>query len=171
MKKTLAVVILIAGIVFALNAEVGIRIGHGAIAPDFKNGLGLTVLAGLDFGLTDTLELNVEAMTPVVPDPFSKVVAGFELGYAVSGKRVAKDGYAGSAINQVVSVGFFTENLVPTYITLRITPVTVGTPAYGRRESLLPIGIAWNFRDNSVGLFISIIMYDHYISGTWRDYV
>ena len=172
MKKISAVLILIFGLVFALNAEVGVRIGHGALDPDFKNGLGLTLLAGLDFGLTERLELNVEAMTPLVPNPFSEVRAGFELGYALSGKRVAKDGYSGIAINQVVSIGLFTDgNFIPTYLTLRVTPLTVGTPASGRRENLLPVGIAWNFRDNSVGLFITVIMYDYYISGTWRDYV
>ena len=170
MKKAGFVVILLFCVVFSLCAEIGIRVGHGTIDPDF-NHLGMTALAGVDIGLTKHLELNIEVMTPLVPDPFSKAVAGFELGYAIGGNRTADNGYAGISINHVVSLGFFTVNLVPTYLTLRVTPVTVGTVAAGRRENFLPIGIAWNFRDNRIGLFVSIMVYDHYITGTWRDYV
>ncbi len=170
MKKAVFVLILVLLVVFSASAEIGIRIGHGTLDPDFKN-LGMTALAGVDIGLTKRLELNIEVMTPVVPNPLSKAVVGFEIGYSLGGNRIADNGYAGISINHVVSVGFFTVNLVPTYLTLRLTPVTVGTVAAGRRENFLPIGIAWNFRDNSIGLFMSIMVYDHYITGTWRDYV
>ena len=170
MKKAAFVLILVLLVVFSAFAEIGIRIGHGTLDPDFNN-LGMTALAGVDIGLTKRLELNIEVMTPIVPNPFSKAVAGFEIGYSLGGNRTADNGYAGISINHVVSVGFFTVNLVPTYLTLRLTPVTVGTVAAGRRENFLPIGIAWNFRDNSIGLFMSIMVYDHYITGTWRDYV
>ena len=169
-KKAVFVLILVLLVVFSASAEIGIRIGHGTLDPDFKN-LGMTALAGVDIGLTKRLELNIEVMTPVVPNPLSKAVVGFEIGYSLGGNRIADNGYAGISINHVVSVGFFTVNLVPTYLTLRLTPVTVGTVAAGRRENFLPIGIAWNFRDNSIGLFMSIMVYDHYITGTWRDYV
>jgi len=169
-KKTAVVLILVLCVVFSASAEIGLRIGHGTINPDFKN-LGLTALAGVDIGLTKRLELNIEVMSPIVPNPLSKAVAGFEIGYSIGGNRTADDGYAGISINHVVSLGLFTVNLVPTYLTLRITPLTIGTVAAGRRENFLPIGVAWNFRDNSFGLFISIIEYDHYITGTWRDYV
>ena len=169
-KKTAFVLILVLCVAFSAFAEIGIRIGHGTVDPDFNN-LGLTALAGVDIGLTKRLELNIQVMTPVVPDPLSKAVAGFEIGYSIGGNRTADNGYAGISINHVVSLGLFTVNLVPTYLTLRVTPLTVGTVAAGRRENFLPIGVAWNFRDNSFGLFISIIEYDHYITGTWRDYV
>jgi hypothetical protein len=169
-KKAVVVLILVLCVVFSAFAEFGIRIGQGTLNPDFSN-LGLTALAGVDIGLTKRLELNVEVMTPIVPDPLSKAVAGFEIGYSLGGNRTADNGYAGISINHVVSLGLFTVNLVPTYLTLRVTPLTVGTVAAGRRENFLPIGVAWNFRDNSFGLFISIIDYDHYITGTWRDYV
>ncbi len=170
MKKAVFVLILVLLVVFSASAEIGIRIGHGTLDPDFKN-LGMTALAGVDIGLTKRLELNIEVMTPVVPNPLSKAIAGFEIGYSLGGNRIADNGYAGISINHVVSLGFFTVNLVPTYLTLRLTPVTVGTVAAGRRENFLPIGIAWNFRDNRIGLFMSIMVYDHYITGTWRDYV
>ena len=170
MKKASFVLILVLLVVFSASAEIGIRIGHGTLDPDFNN-LGMTALAGVDIGLTKRLELNIEVMTPVVPNPLSKAIAGFEIGYSLGGNRTADNGYAGISINHVVSLGFFTVNLVPTYLTLRLTPVTVGTVAAGRRENFLPIGLAWNFRDNSFGLFMSIMVYDHYITGTWRDYV
>ena len=170
MKKTAFVLILVLLVAFSASAEIGIRIGHGTLDPDFNN-LGMTALAGVDIGLTKRLELNIEVMTPIVPNPLSKAIAGFEIGYSLGGNRTADNGYAGISINHVVSLGFFTVNLVPTYLTLRLTPVTVGTVAAGRRENFLPIGLAWNFRDNSFGLFMSIMVYDHYITGTWRDYV
>lgn len=169
-KKAGFVLILVLLVVFSASAEIGIRIGHGTLDPDFNN-LGMTALAGVDIGLTKRLELNIEVMTPIVPNPLSKAIAGFEIGYSLGGNRTADNGYAGISINHVVSLGFFTVNLVPTYLTLRLTPVTVGTVAAGRRENFLPIGLAWNFRDNSFGLFMSIMVYDHYITGTWRDYV
>lgn len=169
-KKAAFVLILVLLVVFSASAEIGIRIGHGTLDPDFNN-LGMTALAGVDIGLTKRLELNIEVMTPIVPNPLSKAIAGFEIGYSLGGNRTADNGYAGISINHVVSLGFFTVNMVPTYLTLRLTPVTVGTVAAGRRENFLPIGIAWNFRDNSFGLFMSIMVYDHYITGTWRDYV
>ena len=105
-KKAVVVLILVLCVVFSAFAEIGLRIGHGTINPDFKN-LGLTALAGVDIGLTKRLELNIEVMSPIVPNPLSKAVAGFEIGYSIGGNRTADDGYAGISINHVVSLGLF----------------------------------------------------------------
>lgn len=113
MKKAAFVLILVLLVVFSASAEIGIRIGHGTLDPDFNN-LGMTALAGVDIGLTKRLELNIEVMTPIVPNPLSKAIAGFEIGYSLGGNRTADNGYAGISINHVVSLGFFTVNMVPT---------------------------------------------------------
>jgi len=170
MKKAMAVLfvfVLCTACVFSV--ELGIRVGHGTILENTTERAGLTLLAGFDVGLTKRLELNVEVMTPVVPDPFSRATAGFEFGYSILDDRSRDNGYAGNALNTTVSLGLFASDngsdgrYLPTYLTFRITPLTLGTTASGRRENFMPIGLAWNFRENSLSLFMGVIMYDHYL--------
>lgn len=152
-----------------LFKDIGIRIGNGTFLWNPDMDMGLHLLGGMTFGLTKRLEVAVEAITPIVPNPLSDVVAGFELSYALIGDRVSSGNTAGTGINTMLSVGLFcsTHNVdavfKPTYLTFRINALTIGTPYSGRREHLLPVGIAWNFQKGSVSFFCSILMYDHYI--------
>ena len=175
MKKSLLIVLFILFSIFSVYAERGLRIGHGVILDNRDPNLGLTVLSGVDIGLSKRFELNIQAMAKLVPTLFSDIKAGFEVGYSFMGDRIRYDSYSGSAINAIISLGVFASNdketnaFVPTYLTLRITPVTLGTVLSAKRESFLPIGVAWNFRNNSFSLFLGAVVYDHYIKGTWRD--
>ncbi|MCR5761378.1 MAG: hypothetical protein K6F82_05235 [Sphaerochaetaceae bacterium] len=174
MKKLICIFVVLL-LVFPLVAsafmqDISIRVGHGSIVA--RDGeFGLHVLGGVSLGLTKRVELNLEAMTELVPSPFSEFVCGFEAGLSLIGDRVTGTEYSGSNINTLVSAGFFvTEGFVPTYITLRFTPIATGSPESSQRQSFLPIGIAWNFRENTVSVFVSAIIYDFYVKGSWRDY-
>lgn len=176
MKKTFLICLLLL-FVFPLCAstflgDIGLRIGHASfVAHDGE--YGLSILGGATFGLTERLEINLEAITEITPSPFSEVAVGTEIGYSILGNRVNADKNAGFYMNTIISLGFFASNhsgrFSPTYLTLRITPITMGTPHSGSRQSFLPIGVAWNFKENSFSVFFSLTIYDHYIKGSWRD--
>ena len=152
-----------------LFKDIGIRVGNGTFLWDPYMDTGLHFLGGMTFGLTKRLEVAIEAITPIVPSPLSDVVAGFELSYALLGDRVSAGNTAGTGINTMLSLGLFCSNhnskgvFMPTYLTFRLNTLTIGMPYSGRREHLLPIGIAWNFMEGKVSLFCSILMYDHYV--------
>lgn len=145
--------------------DVGIRLGHGTILE--KPWGGLHVLGGLTLGLNERLELDPCIIVPVAPEPFKEFNLGVELGCAVLGNRINKTEVMGAHLNTIVSVGMFTKNFRPSYLTLRVTPVSLGTPYAGYRESLLPIGVAWNFKEHTFSCFMSIALFDHYVKGTW----
>ena len=152
-----------------LFKDIGIRIGNGTFFWNEHFDVGLHLLGGMTFGLTQRLEVAFEAITPIVPNPFSSLVAGFEFSFSLLGDRVTVIDNAGSGVNMLISIGMFCSShgedgkFLPTYLTLRINPLTLGTPNSGKREQLLPMGIAWNFREKTVSMFFSLLMYDHYI--------
>ena len=187
-KKFITVVLIIALTMSCIYAEatkksssvlfqdIAIRVGTGRFVFDEHSKMGANFLGGITVGLTARLEFALEAITPLVPDPLSEVTAGFDLSYDFLGDRVYSTNNAGNGLNTLLSLGlFFSDHnhqnqFLPTFLTLRLTPLTVGSPYSGRREHIIPFGVAWNFQDNTFSLFVSLIMYDNYIKGTWRDY-
>ena len=172
MKKLLIVLVFIIALspVFAERSifaqDIGIRAGHGA----FLNGDGgLHVLGGLTIGLSERLEFNPEVIVQVMPDPFKSLNLGFEIGYSLLGNRVNKTDIAGPILNTVLCFGCFTDNLKPRYLTLRVVPLTLGTPFSGKRENFFPVGVAYDLQDKKFSCFFSIAIYDYYIKGTWAQ--
>lgn len=159
-----------------LFQDIAIRIGTGRFVFDDYSKMGANFLGGMTFGLTKKTEIAIEAITPLVPDPFSEVIVGFEFSLCLLGDRVSDKNNAGIGLNTMLCAGLFfsdhnaQEKFLPTFLTFRVNLLTVGSPYSGRREHLLPIGVAWNFQDNTFSMFVSILMYDNYIKGTWRDY-
>lgn len=159
-----------------LFQDIAIRIGEGSFLFDKYSQMGANFLGGITLGLTKRTELSLEVITPLTPKPFSNVIAGFEFCFSLIEDRVSTKNNAGNGLNVMVGAGLFFSNhndkgqYLPTFLTLRFFPLTVGSPYSGHREILLPIGVAWNIQDNSFSLFVSIMMYDNYIKGSWRDY-
>lgn len=159
-----------------LFQDIAIRIGEGRFLFDEYSKMGANFLGGVTVGLTSRIEVSIEAITPLVPDPLSDVIAGFEFSYGLLGARVYSTNNAGNGLNTMLSLGlFFSDHnhqnqFLPTFVTLKLTPLTVGSPYSGRREHLLPFGVAWNIQDNTFSMFVSVMLYDNYIKGTWRDY-
>lgn len=173
MKKTIAVIV-IAAVCFSAFAgnvllkDIGFSFGQANFLFDKHDPSGVGMLLGGTFGLTERLELDVQALTMLTPKLCGDFSVGIELGYSLLGERVFDYDNAGLGINMLVSVGLFANDhnpdgrFLPTILTLRITPLTVGSPRTGRRERLLPMGIAWNFYSNEFTFFFSAFIFDFY---------
>lgn len=156
--------------------DLGITFGHGALSFNKYTGPGLSMTLGLTMGLSQRMEIDLVSLIELVPRPFGDIVVGAEVAYALLGERSFGDNRAGIGINTYLSAGLLFSNhtpngnYAPTYLTLSVTPVAVGSPYSGKRERLAKMGVAWNFMDNSVSMYWSVALYDYYLVGTWRDY-
>jgi len=157
--------------------DIGFTIGHNENYFDESYEHGLNLVLGLAAGLTEKLELNLMGNLEVLPTFIQDFSLGFELNYSLLGERVFSNRNAGMGINSMVGLGLYCNNhndkniFMPTTVVLRLYPACVGAPASGKRERILPLGLAYNFMTNDVSMFFSVAMYDHYIKGTWKtDY-
>lgn len=148
--------------------DVGFSFGHGDFMFDQYSEPGIGVLLGGTFGLTERAELDIVAVAPLAPRPFSDVTIGLEAGFSLLGERVFSYDNAGLGINTLLSVGLYANNhndaglFLPTILTLRVAPLTVGSPRIGKRERVLPLGVAWNILSGQVSFFFSAFVYDFY---------
>lgn len=152
-------------------SDISIRCGHAGFY-DFKekNSLNLDVMLGVSFGLTKHLEVGFSCISPIMPKPFSSVLGGVELGISVLGNRVSDyDNTMGSMINMVIRAGFFIGFDNEMLVSLRLVPLSVGTPMKGIRESFMPVGVFYNIKKKSLGIYFSLGEFDYYIRGSWRD--
>lgn len=177
MKRALAVFVLM-GCVLCLACasegvflkDIGIEFGHGNFLFDRYDPSGVGLLTGAAFGLTERLELDAVAMVMLTPRLFGDASIGCELGFCLLGERVFNYDNAGLGINSMVSIGIFANNhnpekvFLPSILTLRVTPLTVGSPRTGRRERLLPMGLAWNFHTGELSFFFSAFIMDFYVA-------
>lgn len=173
-KKTL-ILIMMFFLSFTLYSapfgDIGVRFGHASFV-DFKekNSLEMNVMTGLSFGLTKHVELDLSCLTPVMPKPFRTLTGGFEIGFSFLGERTSDyDNVMGSFLNSVIKLGFFVSTDGQMLISLRISPITLGSPMKGRRESFMPVGIFYNIKKQTLGLYFSFGEFDYYIRGSWRD--
>lgn len=148
--------------------DIGISFGHGNFLFDSYEESGAGVMTGLCIGLTERLELDLQAQIMLTPHPFGTATVGLELAWALLGERVFDYDNAGLGINTLISIGLWANDhnpgsrFVPGILTLRITPLTDGSPRTGRRERILPVGVAWNFCSGEVTLFFSAFILDFY---------
>jgi len=183
--KKIIITILILMITFSVFAEsendtsnflkdIGFAIGHNENYFDGNYEHGLNLLLGLDAGLTEKLELNFMGIIEMVPTFVQDFSLGLEFNYSLLGERVFSNRNAGMGMNSMVGFGLYcnTHNekniFMPTTIVLRLYPACVGAPASGKRERILPMGLAYNFMTKDISMFFSIAIYDHYIKGTWK---
>ncbi|MFA7107780.1 MAG: hypothetical protein WC162_01410 [Sphaerochaetaceae bacterium] len=183
--KKIIITILVLIIAFSIFAEskddssnflkdIGFTIGHNENYFDNNYEYGLNLLLGLDAGLTEKLELNLIGTFEIVPSFIKDFSLGLELNYSLLGERVFSNRNAGMGINSMVGFGLYCNNhndkniFMPTTLVLRLYPATVGAPASGKRERILPLGLAYNFMTNDISMFFSVAMYDHYFKGTWK---
>src|SRR5574344_216243 len=174
--KKLIIVVLVLCISFSVAADsvlmkdIGFSFGHGNFLFDSYDPSGVGLLLGGTFGLTQRLELDVCGMMMLTPLFGSDYSVGLELAFALMGERVFDYDNAGLGINSLVSIGLYANDhnaenrFLPTIITLRLTPLTVGSPRTGRRERMLPMGVAWNFLSGEFTFFFSAFIFDFYDS-------
>ncbi|MCF0237861.1 MAG: hypothetical protein HUK24_04605, partial [Sphaerochaetaceae bacterium] len=155
-----------------LFKDVALRLGDGKIYDCMGNGIQL--LEGVVIGLTPHTEIAFESMVPLVPKPFENFTAGFELGISLF-ERSNNKGLSGPGINSMFCLGLFGTNandegtFLPTYITFKVNSISFGNPYCEKRETFLPLGVAYNLREKSWTFFTSFVLYDFYIKGTWKD--
>ncbi len=132
---------------------------------------GISFSYGMNFGLSERVELDVWGISEVIPVPFKSNMFGMDVTVGLLGRRSSGTIVAGSGINILLSVGAFykTENNGAGPI-VSITPLTVGSPITERRERLLKTGIGWDFVNNDLIVTFSLLNLDYYVRGTYRDY-
>ncbi len=171
MKRFLAVLVLLLVLstsVFADTFDIAISVGQDNYKW-WNNGLSFSY--GMNFGLSQKVELDVWGISDLIPTPFKSNMFGADITLSLIGRRSSGTKVAGSGINTLLSIGGFyrTDNNGAGPI-LSVTPLTVGNPITGRRESLLKTGIGWDFVNNNLIVTFSLMSIDFYVRGTYHDY-
>ncbi len=173
----LGVVLLFSLPVFAGYFDLGITLGTNAhLYEKDLDPSRMKMAWGVSTGLTDMWELDIQADTRIIPDPFSSSSLSFLLQRTLLGQRSTGTAVAGLGINTMVGAGVMVSSyqedgaLGISHILLSLTPVTIGNPVSGKRERLLSLTLAYNLSNGQVGLLFDLIKYDFYVVGTYKDY-
>lgn len=131
--------------------------------------------AALSLGLTSHMELAAGSVMELTPAFLDEQTFYLELNYALLGKRSTASKVAGSGINMLLGIGGFysrtfssSKDGAGAYITF--TPLTLGNPMTGRRERFLKTNLGYDFINERVVVSFSILGFDLYLRGTYRDY-
>ncbi|MGE4453906.1 MAG: hypothetical protein AB7D92_05180 [Sphaerochaeta sp.] len=173
----LGVVLLLSLPVFAGYFDLGITLGTNAhLYEKDLDSSRMKMAWGISTGLTDMWELDIQADTRIIPDPFSSSSLSFLLQRTLLGQRSTGTAVAGVGINTMVGAGLMVSSyredgaLGVSHILLSLTPVSIGNPVSGKRERLLSLTLAYNLSNGQVGLLFDLIKYDFYVVGTYKDY-
>jgi len=135
-------------------------------------GPGVFPSLGATYGITRYLEAGVAIIPRLTPRPFDDIFVEEHLGVSLFGERVKTSGGPAVYINTLLDAGFLfgAHNVLsgsPDYsraLFLRVTPITLGNPYYGRRDRLLSLGLIYDYDANSTSLFVSLIAADFYLA-------
>ena len=171
MKRALAAILIILCLSPAVagdHHDVSFSIGQSSYRWPEK---GISVSYGINIGLTGRMELGLWGISEAVPSPFASNMLGMELSFSLLGPRSTASKAAGSGISMILSVGGFyrTDNGGAGPI-VSISPLAVGTPISGRRERILKTGVGYDAVNGEVIVAFSLISFDWYLRGTWRDH-
>ena len=129
----------------------------------------------MSLGISSRFEAGLGIITELTPDIVDENTIYFEVLYSIIGSRSTASKVAGTGINTLIGIGGFYSHVFSNgrngagaYITL--TPITLGSPISGRRERALRTNVGYDFINNRVVLFFSIVGFDFYVRGTYRDY-
>lgn len=164
----LVVIVTVMPPVFADNFDIAFSFG----AENYKwwND-GISFSYGMNFGFTPRFEIDLWGISDLIPTPFKSNMFGIDFTFSLLGRRSSGTIVAGSGINMLMSVGAFyrTDNNGAGPI-ISITPLTVGSPITTKRERLLKTGVGWDFVNNELVVTFSLMNFDYYVRGTYRDY-
>lgn len=129
---------------------------------------GLFAGVGATVGLGPRLELGASLIPRLTPAPFEDLFAEAHLGLSLLADRArtpaAPTMYLNSLIDLGATVGW--RGLAsgsPSFsraVFARLTPITLGTMYYGRRDRLLSIGVMYDFDAKAANIFASLIAAD-----------
>lgn len=132
---------------------------------------------GVTLGLTDDLELDLQANSALIPQFFGDTTVAVLLQKALLGQRSTGTRVAGLGVNTLLGAGLLFSDyfpgkyLMPTHIILSLTPLAVGNPISAKRERAFTMTLAYNFLTAQVSVLFDLIKYDLYLVGTYRDYL
>jgi hypothetical protein len=180
MKKNMAtLLILLFGIpaLFAGTFDLGITLGTNAHFYERSYDSDMVKLAwGATIGLTDIVELDVQANSQLVPQFFGDTNVSLLVQRTLQGQRNTGKKIAGIGVNTLIGAGvLFSDyndggNFVPTHLLVSITPFTIGSPYAGKRERIMSFTLAYNMYSNQVSLMLDLLKDDFYIVGTYKDW-
>jgi hypothetical protein len=131
---------------------------------------------GATLGMTDTLELDLQANSQLVPAFFGDTNVSLLVQKALFGQRNTGEKVAGIAVNSLLGAGVMFSDYYgggqfgPSHLLVSFTPFTIGSPFAGKRERIFSLTLAYNMYSNQVSLVMDLLKYDFYMIGTYRDF-
>ena len=166
-RNTILLLLLLLNICwFTQAASYGLSLGSWSSAEGQGSlGSGLQVYVGGTLGLASRIEAEVFSVIQATPDPFSTLHCGMGLTFALAAPREFASHEATLYYNAYLSAGFLTsldeDPLGSIYV--RITPISIGGPYYGKRERAASLGALYDLHDGSFSLFWNLFLLDFYI--------
>jgi hypothetical protein len=123
---------------------------------------GLYAKAGSLVGLAPRLELELYGVAEAAPSPFRDCFIGAEASLPIAGSRLK------SYFNAFLSLGFlqaydsYEGRIGSSYVSLRLTPLAIGRPYFGRRDRLFSIGALYELGDGSIAFVWSLLACDFF---------
>ena len=181
MKYRMRIVPLALFLLLAIGAagaqDLAFSIGSWSFLPDTAGklpaeGPGLFPSFGATYGITRYLEAGVAMIPRLTPKPFDDIFIEEHVGFSLFGERAKASGGPAVYINSLLDAGFLfgAHKLLsgsPDYsraIFVRVTPITLGNPYYGRRDRMLSVGLVYDYDANSASLFLTLIASDFYLA-------
>jgi len=169
MKRFIFICLLVFGSVFMVSAsDVLLSFGPWTFITDDESiADGLYPYGGLSIGLSERLEAELFVVAEATPEPFGSVFFGGGLRGLIVGDR------AETYLNMFVDLDFLygldfsTESLVHNRcLSLRISPLVVGTPYTGTRDRMFTVGALWNFDSGELSMVWNVLIFDIFLNKT-----
>ncbi|MBI9095884.1 MAG: hypothetical protein JEY71_13515 [Sphaerochaeta sp.] len=175
---SLVALVLLHTSLFAGTFDLGITLGTAAHWGESTYDSSKLKLAwGVTLGISDDLELDLQANSALIPQLFGDTTVAVLLQKSLLGQRSTGTRVAGLGVNTLLGAGLLFSDyfpgkyLLPTHIILSLTPLVVGNPISAKRERAFSVTFAYNFLTAQVSVLFDLIKYDLYLVGTYRDYL
>jgi len=137
-----------------------------------SEGPGTFASLGATYGLTPRLEAGISLIPRITPEPLDDIFIEEHVGISLFGDRVSRTGGPAIYINTLVDIGlFFGAHNVrsgnPEYsraLFVRLTPIALGNPYYGRRDRIISIGLLYDYDRSSASFFLNLIAADFFLA-------
>jgi len=169
----LAIFLMIASAGLACAQDLSFSLGGWSFFPDGEGRLpagdpGLFASAGATIGLGPKLELGASLIPRLTPTPFEDLFAEAHLGLSLLADRARTPAAPTMYLNTIVDLGAIVgwrglASDSPSFskaVFARLTPITLGTMYYGRRDRLLSFGVMYDFDAKAANVFASLIAAD-----------
>lgn len=169
----LALLLLGASLGTAGAQDLSFSLGGWSFFPNGQGSLpagdpGLFASAGATIGLGPRLELGASLVPRLTPAPFDDLFAEAHLGLSLLADRARVPAAPTMYLNSLVDLGAIVgwhgfASGSPAFskaVYARLTPITLGTLYYGRRDRLFSLGVMYDFDAKAVNLFASLIAAD-----------